>query len=332
MAFLAALALAGFIAAASLARHWQEGAGANLTVQVPNPADAAPGGGTRRERALALLRAAPGVAEANVLSDDQLADLLRPWLGSSTEALAVPLPAVIRVRLSMSAMEPNTEAARAARLDALDRNLRAAIPGTLVESHQIWIGRLATLARSLQAIAGVVVLVVAGVAAAVVAVATRAGLSARREAIEIVHGLGATGGYIAGRFARRATWLAAVGGLAGALTALPVLVGLTGWRRFMRIVGLRDVMDEHHPMQTPHDYLLFLGVTPEAQGHGVGSRLIKSHLARLDAIGRPAFLETATEPNVRLYSRHGFKVLSEWRPAPDGPVNWSMWREPQAPE
>ena len=227
MAFLAALALAGFIAAASLARHWQEGAGANLTVQVPNPADAAPGGGTRRERALALLRAAPGVAEANVLSDDQLADLLRPWLGSSTEALAVPLPAVIRVRLSMSAMEPNTEAARAARLDALDRNLRAAIPGTLVESHQIWIGRLATLARSLQAIAGVVVLVVAGVAAAVVAVATRAGLSARREAIEIVHGLGATGGYIAGRFARRATWLAAVGGLAGALTALPVLVGLT---------------------------------------------------------------------------------------------------------
>ena len=114
MAFLAALALAGFIAAASLARHWQEGAGANLTVQVPNPADAAFGGGTRRERALALLHAAPGVAEANILSEDQLADLLRPWLGSSTEALAVPLPAVIRVRLGASGMEQNTEAARAA--------------------------------------------------------------------------------------------------------------------------------------------------------------------------------------------------------------------------
>jgi len=116
------------------------------------------------------------------------------------------------------------------------------------------------------------------------------------------------------------------------LKALPVLIGLTGWSRFMRIVGLRDVMDKHHPMEVPHDYLFFLGVTPQAQGHGVGSRLIKSHLNRLDAIGRPAFLETATEPNVRLYSRHGFKVLSQWRPAPDGPVNWSMWREPQAPE
>jgi cell division transport system permease protein len=215
MTFLAALALAGFIAAATLARHWQEGAGANLTVQVPHPADPAPDGGTRRDRALALLRAAPGVAQANTLSDGELADLLRPWLGNATESLAVPLPAVIRVRL-----------AGAADLDALARRLVAAVPGALVESHRIWIGRLSVLARSLQACAGVALLVVAGVAAAVVAVATRAGLSSRREAIEIVHGLGATGGYIAGRFARRATWLAAAGGLIGALSALPVLVGL----------------------------------------------------------------------------------------------------------
>jgi cell division transport system permease protein len=64
------------------------------------------------------------------------------------------------------------------------------------------------------------------VAAAVIAVATRAGLSARREAIEIVHGLGASNGYIAGRFAARATALAAAGGLAGGLAATPALIGL----------------------------------------------------------------------------------------------------------
>ncbi len=226
MAFLAALALAGFLAAAGLARHWQEGAGANLTVQVPQPADPAPGGGTRRERALALLRASPAVARAHTLSEGELSDLLRPWLGGATETLAVPLPAVIRVRLADPDGGRGAEAARAAELDALSHTLGAAVPGTLVESHQIWIGRLSALARSLQACAGVALLVVAGVAAAVVAVATRAGLSARREAIEIVHGLGATGGYIAGRFARRATWLAALGGLAGALAALPVLLGL----------------------------------------------------------------------------------------------------------
>jgi cell division transport system permease protein len=67
---------------------------------------------------------------------------------------------------------------------------------------------------------------VAGVAAAVIAVATRAGLSTRREAIEIVHGLGATDGYIAGRFSARATLLAAVGSACGVLAALPVLLAL----------------------------------------------------------------------------------------------------------
>ena len=37
MAFLAALALGGAVAASALARQWQEGAGSMLTVQVPQP-------------------------------------------------------------------------------------------------------------------------------------------------------------------------------------------------------------------------------------------------------------------------------------------------------
>ena len=69
-------------------------------------------------------------------------------------------------------------------------------------------------------------MLVVAVAATVIAVATRAGLAARREAIEIVHGLGATDGFIAGRFAARATLLAAIGGLGGAILAAPVLLML----------------------------------------------------------------------------------------------------------
>ena len=93
-----------------------------------------------------------------------------------------------------------------------------------MEDHGIWIRRLSVLARSMQACAGLALLMVAGVAAAVIAVATRAGLAARREAIEIVHGLGATDRYIAGRFAARATLLAAVGAALGAVVALPILL------------------------------------------------------------------------------------------------------------
>ena len=217
MAFLAALALSGWVGAAALANSWQAGAASTLTVQVPQPDDpAAQGGGTRLARVLATLRAAPGVAEAHALTEGELAKLLRPWLGEGADRLAIPLPAVIAVRLADSGDG----------VDALARQLDALAPGTLTERHAGWMRRLSVLARSLQACAGVTLLLVAAVAVTVVAVATRAGLAARREAIEIVHGLGATDFYIAGRFAVRATMLAGVGGAVGALVALPVLLAL----------------------------------------------------------------------------------------------------------
>ena len=217
MTFLAALALGGAVAASALARQWQEGAGSMLTVQVPQPRDpAAEGRGSRADRVLALLRDAPGVAAVRALDDAELEGLLRPWLGSAEGRIALPLPAVVEVRLGDAAASTAPLAAR----------LAAAAPGTLVESHDAWMERLSTLARSLQACAGLATAVVAGVAAAMVAVATRAGLAARRDAIEIVHGLGATDGYIAGRFAWRATGLATLGSACGAIVALPLLLGL----------------------------------------------------------------------------------------------------------
>jgi len=216
MAFLAALAVAGWVGADALARHWQQGAGSAVTVQVPKPREPAQGGGMRLDRVLAVLPAIAGVASARPLSDEELGELLRPWLGSGAERLAIPLPAVVAVRLSDSSVET----------ERLSLRLNEIAPGTLVEGHGVWIRRLTVLARSLQACAGLALVLVAAVAAAVIAVATRSGLSARREAIEIVHGLGATDSYIAARFAGRATLLAATGGTVGAVLALPVLIGL----------------------------------------------------------------------------------------------------------
>jgi ribosomal protein S18 acetylase RimI-like enzyme len=113
------------------------------------------------------------------------------------------------------------------------------------------------------------------------------------------------------------------------IRAFPTLIGATGLGRFGRLVALMEDMDKHHPMDRPHAYLWFLGVTKAAQGHGVGSRLLKSATDRLDAAGSPAYLETQTERNIGLYRRHGFEVISEHRPKPDAPRLWSLWREPE---
>lgn len=216
MAFLAALALAGAIAAASFAHEWQEGPAAALTVQVPDPgAKATDAPQTRLDRVVALLRASPGVASAEPLSQAEVTRLLRPWLGSETVG-GLAIPAVIAVRA----------AGEGPPLAVLSAALRAAAPGTLVDSHGAWTQRIAALAHSVQALAWAMLALVMAVASAVVAIATRAGLMQRRDAVLLVHGLGATDGDIARRFAARATWLAFWGGLVGALVALPVLAGL----------------------------------------------------------------------------------------------------------
>lgn len=222
MSFLAALALAAAFGAAALAGRWQEGAASAVTIQVPQadaPLSRRSDGPeeTRRDAVLRVLRASPDVARLHLLDGDELAELLRPWLGAAANGVALPLPAVIDVHLAEGGAD----------LQRLARALDDAAPGTLTESHGLWVGRLSALARSLQACAWTALLVVALVAIAVVMVAARAGLAARRDAIEIVHGLGAADGYIAGRFARRITRLAALGGLIGAGAAFPVLLELT---------------------------------------------------------------------------------------------------------
>ncbi|UFN47333.1 cell division protein FtsX [Roseomonas sp. OT10] len=207
MSLLAALALAGAHGAAGLAERWQEGAAAAVTAQVPRPEEG------RMALALSVLRASPEVASATPVDPERMATLLKPWLG---DAPALPLPGVIEVRLRDLDADPAL----------LARRLSEAVEGAELESHGIWVARLAALARSVQGLALATLALVAGVAAAVVAVATRAGLAARREAIGILYDLGATHGDIAGRFSVRVAGLAAAGAMLGTLIAVPALLAL----------------------------------------------------------------------------------------------------------
>ena len=113
------------------------------------------------------------------------------------------------------------------------------------------------------------------------------------------------------------------------LSILPTILQATGFSRLGRMSAMRAMMDRHHPKAPPHAYLWFLGVRPEAQGHGVGSRLLAHGLARVDAKGLPAYLESSSPANVPLYRRHGFEVVEVLKARPDAPEMWAMWREAQ---
>lgn len=94
---------------------------------------------------------------------------------------------------------------------------------------------------------------------------------------------------------------------------------------------LMAAMGEQHAAnmgESPHWYLLILGVDPPRQGQGVGGDLLKPMLARLDELNLPAYLETMKTKNLPFYQRHGFEVVSE--ADVDGTLHfWCMRRDPR---
>ncbi|NJC71641.1 GNAT family N-acetyltransferase [Planosporangium thailandense] len=99
---------------------------------------------------------------------------------------------------------------------------------------------------------------------------------------------------------------------------------------FSRFSVLDGLMADHHPHHRDHAYLPLIGVRPDRQGTGVGTALLRHHLAVLDSAGTPAYLEASSERNAALYARHGFRRMPFTLDLPDGPSLYPMWREPAA--
>jgi ribosomal protein S18 acetylase RimI-like enzyme len=74
-----------------------------------------------------------------------------------------------------------------------------------------------------------------------------------------------------------------------------------------------------HPAE-PHWYLPIIAVDPAAQGQGVGSALMRHALARSDADGVPAYLESSNPRNISLYERCGFERLATIQVGSSPPV------------
>jgi ribosomal protein S18 acetylase RimI-like enzyme len=111
------------------------------------------------------------------------------------------------------------------------------------------------------------------------------------------------------------------------LMLFPTIVNFTSFGGLSRVDAFRKAADKHHPKDKKHFYLMTIGVDPRFQGQGLGSAILDATLAMIDAKGLPSYLESSNEKNVPLYKRHGYVVTSEFRPTPDAPPLWGMWRE-----
>lgn len=225
MVFLASLALASLLVVESLVERWDRGLRAEVTVQIPPPdgtGSDAELAGQRQERleaVLAVLATTSGVQDAQVLSQDAVAQLVEPWLGSDREEIQVFLPSLLAVRID-PAVEPD--------VPALQLALDQAVEGTQVDDHQRWLGALVRLARSVELGALLVLALVAMAGTATVVFVTRASLAIHRPVIELLHLMGAEDRYIAKQFQGHALSFSLRGGLVGFAAAAAVL-GLFGY-------------------------------------------------------------------------------------------------------
>jgi ribosomal protein S18 acetylase RimI-like enzyme len=78
-----------------------------------------------------------------------------------------------------------------------------------------------------------------------------------------------------------------------------------------------------------HWVLAAVGVRPERQGAGLGTRVLEPALASFDRDGELAVLDTSSPANVRLYERLGFRTVAEVEMPGDGPHVWLMRRQPR---
>ena len=106
------------------------------------------------------------------------------------------------------------------------------------------------------------------------------------------------------------------------LDLLPALLVLRG--KALRIRKWGSIWAKHHP-DKPHCHLEAIGVSPERQGQGVGSLLLRHFCAYVDQLKQAAYLETDQPKNVRLYERFGFNVVEEASVL--SLPNWFMWRD-----
>jgi len=213
MVYLASLALAGGFSMNKLADRWDTGLSGALTIQVP--ADSPAAGEEAGLQALAAeIAAYPGVTGAEAMAGSEMAALLEPWLGDAGFVGELPLPRLITVTIDPDA-PPD--------IPALRQRLQELAPGSIVDDHQQWLARLLDLTRTVEVMAGVVVLLVVLAACIMVAFVTRMGLAAHDQAIELLHLIGAQDSYVARQFQNHALSLGLRGGVLGLALAVPTL-------------------------------------------------------------------------------------------------------------
>jgi cell division transport system permease protein len=204
-----------------LQHYWERGLTGHMTVEIPH---AYAKDEASIDRLTAALNRMPGIT-AEIMSNEDIDRLVSPWLGENAALADLPLPKLIEVtRLDVE---------NAADTAAIRRQLKAALPEAVLDTHEEWLADLLKLARAGRMVLVGVALILALTTALTVAATARTRLALHKEEVDLLHLIGATDAYIAQQFQRQAFRLAAEGAAAGLALAFFTLMGLAWLKQDM---------------------------------------------------------------------------------------------------
>lgn len=205
MVTLTVIAAAGGLALNNMATSARAELAGGATIQILEAS------ATERERqagaAEAVLARDPAVGSVIRVSDEELDALLEPWLGVGANNEAVPVPALIDVRLRDDATEQTLNRLRGALIDVA--------PAARVDAQSSWLAPVFAAILSMQWLSAALVILLGLTSAAAVWLAARSALGTNEDTIEIVHLLGGTDKQIARIFERSIGFDAILGGAVG---------------------------------------------------------------------------------------------------------------------
>jgi cell division transport system permease protein len=215
MMFLTVLAAAGGLGLAHAARGLTARLAGGITIQI---VDANP---DRREAAgravVARLAADPHVVHVHRVDAEEMAQLLRPWLGQGGLDPDLPVPVLIDADLGRDGRSG---------LPAIAADLARIAPAARIDDQSRWLLPLAGLIATLKWLAAAVVVMMAFASGATVTLAARGALNTHRPTIDVLHMLGATDKQVARLFQRRIALDAMFGGVTGFVAAIAVILVL----------------------------------------------------------------------------------------------------------
>lgn len=99
---------------------------------------------------------------------------------------------------------------------------------------------------------------------------------------------------------------------------------LVGYAAAGVILAVMEQFEQARPSE-PHFYLSLIGTHDDHRGHGLGMALLRENLARIDALGSAAYLESTNPANNARYQSAGFEPRGAFTTA-SGHVVTTMWR------